>query len=415
MILEVAAKGDGGVLSRLGDAIDAVVPVFQPVLWLDDLSIAGYESLARGPLGSPFERPTDLFEAAKTAGRITELDATMTRRSIEATEAVDWHPSLTMFGNLDPEAMCGPPDVATLEALGRAAARGSRIVVEVTERALLARPSALVMAADVVRMQGFGIAMDDVGADPSSLTLLPILRPDVVKLDMSILHRPFDTLSARVGGAVRTYCDQTGALLVCEGIETAAHELRARALGADLVQGFRYGRPLPLPPTTMPTSRPVPLLDRTVAVGPPLREQLATVERRSLSGRQLAATVGELVSVVAGPLSGNVVIGTAPRLAHVVPSGFLEVLERAVPHSAMVAMIVPGCPPDPAPGVRGIDASAAELLGSPWSMSAIGPGMAASMLAEDSARLNDPVAHRLVHSRPLVGQIMRLLLGLMAD
>ncbi len=403
------------MLSRLSHAIDTAVPVFQPVLWLDDLSIAGYESLARGPRGTPFERPVELFRAARSAGRITELDAAMTRRTIEATEAVDWHPSLTIFGNLDPEAMCGPPDVATMMALGRAASRGSRIVVEVTERALLARPSALVMAVDMVRMQGFGIAMDDVGADPSTLTLLPILRPDVVKLDMSILHRPFDTLSARVSGIVRTYCDQTGAMLVCEGVETAAHEVRARTLGADLVQGYRYGRALPLPPTTAPASRPVPLLDRAVAEGRPLEEQLASIAPMTLPGRQLVAMAKELVSVVAGPLSGAVVVGTAPSMADVGPSGFLDILMQAVPHSAVVAMIAPGCDPCPAPGVRGVDASAAGILGSPWSMSAIGPAIAASMLAGESTDLDHQVCHRLVHSRQLVGQIMRVLLAQMTD
>jgi EAL domain-containing protein (putative c-di-GMP-specific phosphodiesterase class I) len=405
---------DIGKVSRL---IDDVRPVFQPLLWLDDMSLAGYESLARGPAGSPFEHPLELFTAARAAGLVVELDAAITRHSIEALDGVDWPANLTLFGNLDPDAIAaGSPGPATSQILARAAAEGTRIVMEITERALLDRPRALLRAIDVVRSHGWGIAMDDVGAEEDALTMLPILVPDVVKLDMSLLHGPFDAHAARVSGTARTYCDRTGALMVCEGVETERHEARARALGADLVQGFLYGRPAALPVTvTGSVGRPITLLDRGVTEVSALAERLVSVVQADLPGVQVVSLASEALTAVAGHTSSALVVATAPAI-DLIPIAYLDALTAAAPHCAQVTLIASGCAPEPALGVRGVNASAAHLLGSPWSITAIGPTMAVSILSEPlSAYLNDPVKHRVIHDRLIVADILRVLLATRAD
>jgi EAL domain-containing protein (putative c-di-GMP-specific phosphodiesterase class I) len=407
----VVAVRAGDDLTELSRAIDAVRPLFQPVLWLDNLTIAGYESLARGPEGSPLARPDALFAAARREGRLTELNATMTRRSIEALASVDWHPSQTLFGNVDPESMSSPPDSVTIEVVSRAAAHGTRIVVEITERSLLANPRALALGIAMMRSQGWGIAMDDVGVEEDSLTLLPVLRPDIIKLDMSILHRPFDAHAARVSATTRMYCDYTGALMVCEGVETAVHEARARALGADLVQGFRYGAPAPLPAVTGPADPPVRLRGLGVAEEQALADRVGSAPEAALPGIQLLDMAAELVAIVAGHTKSAVVMVTAPAIGHV-PTAYLDALAAVAPFSSLVALISPGCGPDPAPGIRGIDASMQHHLGSPWSMSVMGPTMAVSILSEPrGADVHDPVRHRVIHDRSTVAQILRLLLG----
>ena len=64
-----------------------------------------------------------------------------------------------------------------------------RVVVEFTERDLSARPAEILGAIRWLRSRGCGIALDDVGADESSLALLPFLSPDVIKLDMSLVQQ----------------------------------------------------------------------------------------------------------------------------------------------------------------------------------------------------------------------------------
>jgi EAL domain-containing protein (putative c-di-GMP-specific phosphodiesterase class I) len=401
---------DKGEFSRL---IDAVRPLFQPLLWLDDMSLAGYESLARGPAGSPLEHPRELFTGARAAGFLIELDAAITRRSIEALDDVEWPADLTLFGNLDPDAIAaGSPGPATSQIVARAAAEGTRIVMEITERALLNRPRALLRAIDVVRSHGWGIAMDDVGVGEDALTMLPILLPDVVKLDMSLLHGPFDAHAARISGTTRMYCDHTGALMVCEGVETERHEARARALGADLVQGFRYGRPAALPATVAGrVGRPVALLDRGVTEVSALADRLASVAQAELAGVQVVALASEALTVVAGHTSAALVVATAPTI-DLIPIAYLDALAAAVPYCAQVTLIAPGCGPEPARGVHGVNASTEHELGSPWSVTAIGPTMAVSILSDAlSADPNDPVRHRVIHDRLTVADIVRVLLA----
>lgn len=63
-----------------------------------------------------------------------------------------------------------------------------RIVFEVTERAVADDPAGLLAAVARVRASGAGIALDDVGAEPASLAMMPIVDPDVVKLDLRLIQ-----------------------------------------------------------------------------------------------------------------------------------------------------------------------------------------------------------------------------------
>lgn len=404
--------GVAPTVAELATAVGEVRPVFQPVLWLEDLSITGYEALARGPVDSPLALPLDLFAAAKEHGSLTELEGAMTEATIAAVMGRPWHGSVTLFANLEPEAMLGPPPLGTLRCLEEAEAVGIRIVVEITERALLANPASLLTASTSIRSRGWRIAMDDVGADDETLTLLWVLQPEVVKLDMSILHRPFDARAAHVGATVREYCDRTGALMVCEGVETVEHESRARALGADLVQGFRYAIPGDRPERIDVADRAIELPVRAVTTPIPFAERVRAMPTDVLSGAQITAMAAELLSIATAQTDSALVLTSAPAFADVPPT-FLAGLAEVATRSRLVALVTPGCDASPAPGVVGVDAHAGPDLGAPWSITVITPTMAASILSEpftaDGA--DGLVEHRLVHDRQAVAHAVRLLLA----
>jgi EAL domain-containing protein (putative c-di-GMP-specific phosphodiesterase class I) len=63
-----------------------------------------------------------------------------------------------------------------------------QVVFELTERSLLTHPHALLKKVADLRTDGFGIALDDVGAHPDSLALLDVVCPDVVKLDLHLVQ-----------------------------------------------------------------------------------------------------------------------------------------------------------------------------------------------------------------------------------
>jgi hypothetical protein len=123
------------------------------------------------------------------------------------------------------------------------ARRGIRAIFEVTERALANKPAELLRRVEAIRADGWGIALDDVGADWRSLALMPFIRPDVIKLDMHLIQAPMDESGAKVAEAVRAYAASSGAHILAEGIETEAHLRRALALGATFGQGWMFGQP----------------------------------------------------------------------------------------------------------------------------------------------------------------------------
>src|SRR5436305_3871019 len=120
------------------------------------------------------------------------------------------------------------------------AAKNLLAFAEVTERALTHNPAQLLESVRRLRARGFGLALDDVGADPRSLALLPLLRPDVVKLDLKLIHDHPSRASGEVMNAVCAYAEQSGAEIVAEGVENDRHLLAAHSLGATLAQGWYF-------------------------------------------------------------------------------------------------------------------------------------------------------------------------------
>ena len=157
---------------------------------------------------------------------------------------------LALFVNVEPATI----DTGALQLLGdlvQALPDQPQMVLEVTERSLVSRPAELLRAARLVRAMGWRIALDDVGADDQSLTFLALLRPDIIKLDMHLIHDRPSRAVAAVVDAVNAQAERTGAVVVAEGIETDRHHAAALAMGATLGQGYHYGRPdlvLQLPP-----------------------------------------------------------------------------------------------------------------------------------------------------------------------
>src|SRR3712207_2307682 len=119
--------------------------------------------------------------------------------------------------------------------------------MEITERAIAARPAELLRTVERVRELGWAIAVDDVGAESMSLAFLPLLCPDVVKLDLRLVQERPGPAVAEIMNAVNAYAERSGAVVLAEGVEHEGHLEAARGLGATLGQGWLFGRPAPGP------------------------------------------------------------------------------------------------------------------------------------------------------------------------
>src|SRR3954471_13064835 len=166
---------------------DGITTAFQPIVDLYTGGTVAYEGLSRGPDDSALHMPTDLFEAARTARRLEELDWLCRVTALRRALGAGLRPPMTLFLNIEPEVLTPPPDHAG-SVLARAIG-GLRVMVELTERALLARPATLLQFVEAVRHYGWGLAIDDVGAHPHSLAMLSVIEPDIVKLDQPALQK----------------------------------------------------------------------------------------------------------------------------------------------------------------------------------------------------------------------------------
>jgi EAL domain-containing protein (putative c-di-GMP-specific phosphodiesterase class I) len=398
----------------INEVIDrrAVTAVFQPLVDVAGNGVLGYEALSRGPAGTPWESPARLFAAARAAGRDSELDWVCRARAYEAILAAPVDPRLTWFVNMEPTAWrYGCP--ADLEPVIEQARHRLRVVTEVTERAIADDPSGVLSAAAGCREAGWGVALDDVGADPMSLALMPFVHPDVVKLDMQLLRSPGDPHTAEVVAAVGAYAEASGAIVLAEGIETAEHLAVARAMGATVGQGWYHGRPAKLSPdadagATLPFIAPPRHAERTPFEIIGARRPLTRTTKSQLMpmSRHLEALAGE-------GRQAPVLLACFQEARHFTPTTARR-FERIARQSPLVAALGVGLDDEPVPGVRGACLGDDDALRGEWNVIVVGPHRAAALVARDLGDTGPDAERRfdfaLTHDRDLVLEAARPLL-----
>jgi len=120
----------------------------------------------------------------------------------------------------------------------------ARIILELTERLEVSEYGPLISALAPLRQLGLRVAVDDAGSGFSSMRHVLHIRPDIIKLDRSLISGIDDDLGQRaLGAALAEFARQIGATLVAEGIETQAELTAVTALGLAAGQGYFFGRP----------------------------------------------------------------------------------------------------------------------------------------------------------------------------
>src|SRR5205085_135621 len=168
-------------------------------------------------------------------GRLAELDWICRAAAVRGAMEAGLKAPYTLFCNMEPEAIDAPPPFDLRDTWERAK-QEVRVMTEITERAMTVRPAELLSTAGGIRDAGWGIALDDVGAEPASL--------------------------AEMINAVNAEAERSNLTILSEGIETPEHEATSLAFGATLGQGWLYGRPGPLPDPLPEATRQVQLLGR---------------------------------------------------------------------------------------------------------------------------------------------------------
>jgi EAL domain-containing protein (putative c-di-GMP-specific phosphodiesterase class I) len=387
---------------------------FQPIVDVHDGIVVGYEALARPPAGSSFPDAASLLREAYQRGRVGELDWACRAAVFAAALEHRVPPELPLFVNVEPAALSTPVPTDLIDLLA-AATRQSRFVVEVTERSLADDPAALIEAVCRTRDVSIGVALDDVGADPASLALMPLIAPDVIKLDLSLVQAQPNPEVARIVNAVLAESERSGAVILAEGVESARHLAVARSMGATLGQGWLFGAAAALPDRLAVPARPLKLFspadpgsDTPFAMASRLRTPM--VSTKDL----LAATSRHLENEILHS-SGKAVLVSSFEAAANFGGATRRRYERLSRQTVLTAVLGQDMPPLAGRCVRGAPLDPDDPLCREWTVVVLGSQFAAALIARRIspalATGPDQFEAIITHNRDLVVSAAKSLLS----
>jgi EAL domain-containing protein (putative c-di-GMP-specific phosphodiesterase class I) len=231
---------------------------YQPIYELRTGRIAAFEALVRwqhperGLLG-----PMSFIPFAEAGGLIDEIGNHVLLTACE--EASGWSaatpntavaarpPAITV--NVSPRQLLDadlPTRVETL--LNRCGLDPARLILEITEGALIKDPDAAAAKLQSLSRLGVRLAVDDFGTGYSSLAYLQQFPIDMLKIDRSFVSdmtgANFENLGSSLAAAIVQISHTLGLIPIAEGVECQEQADALGELGCDLAQGFHLGRPV---------------------------------------------------------------------------------------------------------------------------------------------------------------------------
>ena len=222
--------------------------VYQPIVQLSDMTIAGFEALMRwdhprrGPI-SPVEF-IPLAESCNIIGQLGHFAMSTASQQLALWQKSTGNTDVFMSVNLSSRQILKRDLIADLRTILSSAtiAKGT-FKLELTESAVMENPEQAVFILDKVKSLGVGLSLDDFGTGHSSLSYLSRFPFDLLKIDKSFLRddnpKKFVLLRSMINMA-----HELGLKVVVEGIETDRDALQLRQMGCEYAQSFLFGEPM---------------------------------------------------------------------------------------------------------------------------------------------------------------------------
>ena len=251
-----SSAGSSKVLDNIASALGSYLPnqldeiiksqqisvLFQPILDMKSDEVVGHESLVRGPAGTPLEYPDALFQTARTASRVLELDLLCLDKILAAAQEL--HRGVKLFVNVFPETLLEAAAFAD-KVLADPRAKHVELVVELSGSNRASDADPVFASLGNLREKGVKICVDDsIALRGPGLEVLPDLKPDFIRLNMipykdmsNDFQKQADFLN--VVNLIR----RAGAEAICTKLESRADSFIAVRNGVALGQGFLFARP----------------------------------------------------------------------------------------------------------------------------------------------------------------------------
>jgi EAL domain-containing protein (putative c-di-GMP-specific phosphodiesterase class I) len=220
-----------------------IVTLYQPVVDLVEHRVIGFEALTRLPQ-EQFETPDLLFKVANEQGVLWELERLCRQRALQKLPPLERDQAL--FLNIEPDSIYDPQlrQEGFLEDIRKSGLEPSSVVLEITEHAAVREFELLRRALDDVRGLGFRLSMDDVGSGYSGLQVIAEMRPDFIKADMALVRdMHLDPFKRELMATIHRFTENSGIVLVAEGVQCVAELKSLAEAGVRCAQGFLFARP----------------------------------------------------------------------------------------------------------------------------------------------------------------------------
>ena len=236
-----AQAGDrAGLEVRFESALESMWMAFQPIVDMKNRRIYGYEALMR-TREATLPHPGAVLGAAERLDRLVDLGRRVRGLAAAAFDRAP-HDAL-LFVNLHTRDLLDLDLYSAGAPLSRIA---TRVVLEITERSTIDDIMDVQARVSELRRNGFRIAIDDLGAGYAGLSSFAALKPEVVKLDMSLVRNVHQSaIRQRLIGSMASLCREMGMQVVAEGVEVVEELDTVSGCGCGLLQGYFLAKPGP--------------------------------------------------------------------------------------------------------------------------------------------------------------------------
>ncbi|MGH8514578.1 MAG: putative bifunctional diguanylate cyclase/phosphodiesterase, partial [Gammaproteobacteria bacterium] len=224
--------------------------LFQPIVRLDDRTVAGFEALLRwdhprlGRLG-----PAEFIPVAETTGTIIELGTfALERTAAELSawqRALDVDPPIFASVNVSSRQLLRHDLLHDVRAvLTNARVSPGTLKLELTESLVMENPEYAAQILTRIRELGAGLALDDFGTGHSSLAYLQRFPFDTIKIDQSFVRTTTRGTRPVILRSIIALAHDLGMEVVAEGAENDSDAVELYQLGCEYAQGFAFGEPM---------------------------------------------------------------------------------------------------------------------------------------------------------------------------
>lgn len=216
----------------------------QPIIDMTTNKVKAMEILTRGPRGTPYEQPLQLFSVARQTNLLFQLELIVLEKAFQ--QIVETNCQHLMFINFTPITI---GNVEFVNKVKRMLFKYNEIspyniIFEITEGDSIENIEHFQQNIKVIRSLGIRVAIDDTGSGYACLQMISEILPDIIKIDRSVIKDiDQNNVKETMLKGLLLIAKEIGSVVVAEGIEKQEEASVLTRNKVDMAQGYFYAKP----------------------------------------------------------------------------------------------------------------------------------------------------------------------------